>query len=451
MPATRRLLVISYHFPPDGTIGGQRWAGLTKYLARTGWEVHVITASAPGTGEPVPGVHRHFCARRRTLNDVYRARISKSHRPEHESIRAADTSSSAARKSSLIRALATLRRAVGSSMSLPDHGRGWVARATAEANRLMRDLDFYCVVSSGPPHSAHLAGLLATRGTDTKFWIDMRDPWALTHEMNTPEDSFIRAERRLLALFERLIFPHAEKVFANTREFASALQASQPRLNVVHFPNGIDMEQLPPRNDADVEPCSISYVGTLYAGRDLSTVFGAIRDILSESPAAASLLRVNVAGPLESPHRERMRADIDAAGLASLVNVLGVLPRDRALDLLSRSHLALVLAQDQPMCVPAKLYECVGLGVPTLVIAERNSAAAREARRIGAMTLEGDDSAGLTSLLKDMLAGRIPTRIEAKTPISYEDLANEMDRLLHGGERSLSRTHVVRESVPVPV
>jgi glycosyltransferase involved in cell wall biosynthesis len=451
MPATRRLLVISYHFPPDGTIGGQRWAGLTKYLARTGWEVHVITASAPGKGEPVPGVHRHFCARRRTLNDVYRARISKSHRPEHESIRAADTSSSAARKSSLIRALATLRRAVGSSMSLPDHGRGWVARATAEANRLMRDLDFYCVVSSGPPHSAHLAGLLATRGTDTKFWIDMRDPWALTHEMNTPEDSFIRAERRLLALFERLIFPHAEKVFANTREFASALQASQPRLNVVHFPNGIDMEQLPPRNDAGVEPCSISYVGTLYAGRDLSTVFGAIRDILSESPAAASLLRVNVAGPLESPHRERMRADIDAAGLASLVNVLGVLPRDRALDLLSRSHLALVLAQDQPMCVPAKLYECVGLGVPTLVIAERNSAAAREARRIGAMTLEGDDSAGLTSVLKDMLAGRIPTRIEAKTPISYEDLANEMDRLLHGGERSLSRTHVVRESVPVPV
>jgi hypothetical protein len=131
--------------------------------------------------------------------------------------------------------------------------------------------------------------------------------------------------------------------------------------------------------------------------------------------------------------------------------VLGVLPRDRALDLLSRSHLALVLAQDQPMCVPAKLYECVGLGVPTLVIAERNSAAAREARRIGAMTLEGNDRDGLTSLLKDMIAGRIPTRIEAKTPISYEDLACEMDRLLHDGERSLSRTHVVRGSVPIPV
>jgi glycosyltransferase involved in cell wall biosynthesis len=326
-----------------------------------------------------------------------------------------------------------------------------VARATAEANRLMRDREFHCVVSSGPPHSAHLAGLLATRGTDTKFWIDMRDPWALTHEMNTPEDSFIRAERRLLALFERLIFPRAEKIFANTREFASALRTSQPELNVLHFPNGIDMEQLPSRDDARIEPCSISYVGTLYAGRDLSAVFAAIRGILSDCPEAASTIRVNVAGPLESPHRERMRADIDAAGLTSVVNVLGVLPRDRALDLLSRSHLALVLAQDQPMCVPAKLYECVGLGVPTLVIAERYSAAAHEARRIGAMTLEGDDRDGLTSLLKDMLAGRIPKRIESKTPISYEDLAHEMNRLLHDDDQFLPRTHVVRESVPIPV
>jgi hypothetical protein len=47
-PAKRRLLVITYHFPPDGSVGGQRWAGLSKYLARLGWEVHVITAAVPG-------------------------------------------------------------------------------------------------------------------------------------------------------------------------------------------------------------------------------------------------------------------------------------------------------------------------------------------------------------------------------------------------------------------
>src|SRR5436305_8380951 len=73
----RRLLVISYHFPPDGTIGGQRWSGLSKYLARLGWEVHVVTAASPGKGELPAGVHTHFRERRRTLNDFYRARLTR--------------------------------------------------------------------------------------------------------------------------------------------------------------------------------------------------------------------------------------------------------------------------------------------------------------------------------------------------------------------------------------
>jgi hypothetical protein len=128
-----------------------------------------------------------------------------------------------------------------------------------------------------------------------------------------------------------------------------------------------------------------------------------------------------------------MHEEIAAGGLTSHVQIHGVLPRDRALRLLSRSHVAIVLAQDQPMCVPAKLYESVGLGVPTLVIAEENSAAASEARRIGAMTVEGSDVEGVRRILEDMLAGRIPTTFTPKAPITYEELAVEMDRLLSAG------------------
>ena len=133
---------------------------------------------------------------------------------------------------------------------------------------------------------------------------------------------------------------------------------------------------------------------------------------------------------MESPHRRQFEEDIAIAGLSSVVNIHGLLPRARALELLNRSHLSLVLAQDQPMQVPAKLYESVGLGIPTLVIAEATSAAACEARRIGAMTVDGKDVEGLRSIFEDMLAGRIPTKIEAKRPISYEHLAEEWDQFL---------------------
>ena len=49
MNDARRLLVITYHFGPDGPVGGLRWFGITKYLARLGWKVSVITA-APSIG-----------------------------------------------------------------------------------------------------------------------------------------------------------------------------------------------------------------------------------------------------------------------------------------------------------------------------------------------------------------------------------------------------------------
>jgi glycosyltransferase involved in cell wall biosynthesis len=322
-------------------------------------------------------------------------------------------------------------------MYLPDHARGWVSRAAAAARGLVRDRKFDVVITSGPPHSTHLAGMLATRGIDAQFWIDMRDPWSSVHQMHLPQDRIILAERFFLRRLERLVFSRAARVIVNTREFASALRDGEPELDVVWFPNGIDLEQLPARDPSGVEPGSIAYVGALYAGRNLSSVLAAMSLLLRDRPEAASTLRLNVVGPLDSPHRERMHDDIAAAGLASRVSIHGAVPRAQALKLLSRSHLALVLAQDQPMCVPAKLYESVGLGVPTLVIAEEGSAAACEAQRIGAMTLEDGNVEGLRSLMEDMLAGRLPTKIETQTPISYADLAVQMDRLLRGSDGRL--------------
>ncbi|HMH26494.1 MAG TPA: hypothetical protein VK542_07935, partial [Gemmatimonadaceae bacterium] len=165
----------------------------------------------------------------------------------------------------------------------------------------------------------------------------------------------------------------------------------------------------------------------------------AIRLLLNDNPEAATRLRLDVAGPMETPHRRRFEEDIAAAELTSVVHIHGLLSRAQALELLSRSSLALVLAQGQPMQVPAKLYESVALGIPTLVIAEETSAAAHEARRIGAMTLDGENVEGLRALFGDMLAGHLPTKIEAKAPIAYANLAQEWNDLL---QKSLNLEYV---------
>jgi hypothetical protein len=324
------------------------------------------------------------------------------------------------------------RRVMGASLSFPDVARGWVGGAADAARELLRDRKFDIVVSSGPPHLAHFAAMFAMKGYDIPHVIDMRDAWAVVHERHSPVEDFIvvRGERLLLSGLERLMFAHASRIVVNTQEYTAALRRERPDLDVVWFPNGVDVEQLPQRRDEDVVRGSIAHVGALYAGRNLSAVFRAMRAVLDERPDAARVLHVNVVGGMDAPHRERMVSELVAQGLDEMVTIHGMLPRAKAIDLLNRTHLALVLAQNQGIAVPAKLYESVGLGVPTLVIAEEGSASAREARRIGALCVDGDDDAGIRQLLLDMLDGKLPTRMDAIAPITYPDLAVQMDKLL---------------------
>jgi hypothetical protein len=176
-----------------------------------------------------------------------------------------------------------------------------------------------------------------------------------------------------------------------------------------------------------------------------------MRLLAEEGYPGARNLGIHIAGPLESPHREIMQREIEELGLGGQVKVHGMLSRRSALELLARAEMALVLAQNQPLCVPAKLYESVALGTPTLVIAEADSAAAREARRVGAMTVDAEDVTAISAVLMDMLAGNFSDVMEPKTAISYEALARDLDTLLVDELWGLqSHQRVARESLPHP-
>ena len=102
-----------------------------------------------------------------------------------------------------------------------------------------------------------------------------------------------------------------------------------------------------------------------------------------------------------------------------------------ALELMNHSHINLVLAKNQPTQVPAKLYECVAMGHPTLVITQTTSAAAREARRIGATMCEAHDVMGIKAFDQDIWRNA-PGRVDGSSQISCEAIAAEMGALLAG-------------------
>lgn len=426
----RRLLVISFHFPPDGSVGGLRWAGMSKYLARAGWEVHVITA-APAQREPrLSGVHIHVVPRAKTLNDRY-ASWAQRHRSRSTESTVAN-SEAAAHNPSVGEHLGRLRRTLAAALVLPDNARGWLWRAAVAARDLLNEHEFNAVVTSGPPHSSHLVGRLVCIGRSEQHWVDMRDPWAVMDALGTtraPFDSPLMGW--LLPRLERFVFAGKPRVVCNTAEFAEVIQACYPGLGVAYVPNGVDLERLPTSGFQKFNQLTVAYAGTLYANRDLSGVVTAMGEVVSKYPQAAGSLRLRIAGSMEGPHAARFWAAVDAAMLRDIVEWRGLVSPAEALELLGRSHLALVLAQNQPKQVPAKLYECVAMGLPTLVIAESTSSSAREAHRIGAATSEPGDIAGIVRILERVLLDQ-PIASPTRGAISYEDIAERWDALLRG-------------------
>jgi glycosyltransferase involved in cell wall biosynthesis len=429
----KNLLVISYHFPPDQSVGGLRWGGLTKYLARRGWDVHVVTAAQGADGESTGGsVKVHGCRPYRTVNDGYNAaaaawrgkRSGGKPAAERPPDTAPSTSDGARRMSTLRR----VRTEVSQAISLPDYARGWVLPAGLKARSLVRSERIQAVVTSGPPHSAHLAGLIATFGRPDLLTIDMRDPWAgLDASAWGHADSHLA--RWLIPRLERLVFSRARRVIGNTAEFAATLRRSRAGVDVEFIPNGVDTDQLPDPMPPPSPGLTVVHIGTLYGGRDLTPVLAAMRDLFDRVPEARPPSRLVVAGSLNTERARHFKQRVIDLAMEDVVDIRGVIPRAEALELLQRAHLALVLAQNQPMQVPAKLFESLGLEVPTLVITESDSATAQEGRRLGAFVHTPEDIAGMSDVMGRIWQGE-GLRIPPKVPISYESLAARMEAVL---------------------
>ncbi|TVP48879.1 MAG: hypothetical protein EA350_02720 [Gemmatimonadales bacterium] len=437
-PAPPRLLVVSRHAPPGRAIGGLRWWGLSRHLARRGWEVRVLTGQEGADAEAVPpGMTVEVVGTRPTLNDRYLAwKRSRESSPPVASASAPDLPSppggapavgepaSGAGSAGL---LATLRTEVGGLLGFPDVGRGWIEPlAEALALRLSEwrpDL----VVSSGPPHSLHLGTLKGLAGSPVPWIADFRDPWS--DEARAHLD--VGWTRPFLARLEADVVRTAAGVFTTTPELADTFRARYPGLNARWLPNGVDVESLPARPARRGPGLRVAHIGSLYHRRDpVPAVHAFARFVRSNPEARHDGSVLSFVGMVKEEYRERIEAAAREGGVADQVELVGIMPRHEAMAFLASTDVALTLAQDQETAIPAKIYESVGMRIPTLVITESHSASAVAARRLGAGIHEADDLDGMARSLEAAWNGSWTGEIPDGVLLDYADLAAEAERLL---------------------
>ncbi|PAY21321.1 hypothetical protein CKO51_01715 [Rhodopirellula sp. SM50] len=361
----RRMLLISYAYPPTGGGGVQRSVKFAKYLPQYSWRPTVLTAADPS----VPVRDNDLSMELDPQTTVLRARtLEPSYRTKQKLITTGDPSSL-----SFKRWMKRCIRKAGMSLLQPDPQILWNPYAARLATQTLRQIPHAVVYVTGPPFSSFLLGRTLKRRFGLPLVLDFRDEWLLSsqHFENHQRSGIAyRQQRRMLAKVLRAADAVVATTQASADELARQVQESGSRASVHCIYNGYDEDDLTALRPESNPPerLRIVYTGTLWKLTDVSPVVDALIQLAAADPDSAARIDLIIAGR-RTPHQDAQVGQLDATA----VNVQrhDYLPHGKSLELAASADVLLLLLADEPgaeRVVPAKLFEYLALRKPILAI-----------------------------------------------------------------------------------
>jgi hypothetical protein len=392
----KRVLVISYYWPPSGGSGVQRWVKFAKYLPQEGWQPVIYTPENPEytaidhtLGSEIP---REAEILRRPIMEpynVYRRLMGKGASTDMKTLTAgaaggAVTEISSGKKTFKQRLSLWIR----ANVFVPDPRVGWVRPSVRFLKEYLKEHPVDAIVTTGPPHSMHLIGQRLHRDLGLPWIPDFRDPWSrmyyLKHLPMSP-----RTWRRLRAM-EQSVLDECTTVLAVTPLVQEEFQA-QTKTPVAMITNGYDGGDFEQAVEPDGQ-FNIVHTGLFAADGNPLAFWKVLGEKALEDPAFRQALRLRLVGKVD---REVYDA-IAAAGLQDRVVDLGYRDHLTAVrEQLAASVLLLPLRNDpeyRPI-LPGKLFEYLASRRPVLGIGQEDGAMARVLADTGAGLTAGWDNA----------------------------------------------------------
>jgi len=394
----RNLLLVSYQFPPIGGSGVQRAAKLARYLPAAGWRVQVIAAghthyplldpTLAGPPDPNVTVHR-VCG-------LEPAGVARS--ICHPFARMGGGSEWLSGLED--RLYWRLDRVFG-GLPLPETEMLWAPAAVRQARRLVERHGIEAVVTTSPPHTAHLVGMSLRRRLGLPWVADLRDPITdnfAYHPRNRLADRFWR-------WLERTIVAQADRVVVTCPELARRLAERYGRVEDRVFStitNGYDPADAPPpletRPRGD-RPFTLAYVGAFYREQTIGPLLEAVRGLRLRRGDIAAALQLRLVGSLSAAQRRLVQPE-DAAFFVNL----GYRPHAEALREMAEADAVLLLTpahEGGRFCIPAKAFEYLAFGRHIIAVVHRDTALSGILTAAGDVTLlENHEPAALAAAIE---------------------------------------------------
>ena len=392
----KRVLIITYYWPPSGGSGVQRWVKFAKYLPSEGWQPVIYTPENPElttvdktlAAEIPPEaeiVKRHITE----PYGIYRKLMGKGSSTDLKTLTSAGSGSGEVNpinggKKSWKQRLSLFIRG---NFFIPDPRVMWLHPSVKFLKEYLKAHPVDAIVTTGPPQSMHLIGLKLSKTTKLPWIADFRDPWTKMFYFKHLGLSKMAEEKH--HKLEKEVLDGATRVIAVSPMVQKDFQA-MTKTPVELITNGYDEEDFKKDFELD-EYFNITHTGLFASDGNPDTLWKVLGEKCNSDKEFRRSLRIRLVGKTDKEIVE----SIEAAGLGQNLKDFGYQSHEVAVREQRNASVLILPLRKEPeyeAVLPGKLFEYLASRRPILGIGQTEGAMAKIVRDTGSgMVYDWDD------------------------------------------------------------
>ena len=421
----KKVLIITYYWPPSGGSGVQRWLKFAKYLPDSGWDPVIFTPENPDFDLKDESLEKdipeHLEVIKFPIWEPYQLFSKIKGKTKTHPGRLLEQ-----KERGFLEKAAIWMRA---NLLVPDPRIFWVKPSVKFLTDLVKSGQFQAVVTTGPPHSMHLIGLELKRTTGIPWIADFRDPWSQWEFLDKlPMTDRIRKKHEKL---EQNVLKEADAVLTISPRFQQDLaKLAQRKIHLLT--NGYDANDMPSDfspKEKKVGSLHLVYSGVIDSIRNPIPVLKAMKE---EFLPGEEHVKMTFVGKVSEQVRDFVKAD---DWLVERVFFPGYVSHGEVFGFYAKADVLVLILTDTKNAqgnIPGKLFEYLATDVPVLALGDPAGDSAKILQEVGAgEVIRHEDFVKIQVTLRKLMDGLTAKESEVKIDrFSRQSLTQDLAKIL---------------------
>ena len=415
----KKVLIITYHWPPSGGITVLRCLKFVKYLRDFGWEPVVFTASNAAyqfldynNEQDIPeNIEIHKVPITEPVNLFKKLSGRKIDKPLQNI-----TSNSTKKRSSID----VLSMWIRGNFFIPDARYLWIKPSVKYLEKYLKNNKIDAILTDGPPHTNTVIGMRLSQKFNIPWLADFQDPWT---QVDYFSQLYIgRSARNKHLRLEQEVFKTAKKITIASPSWKTDLESiGAKNVDVIYY--GYDETDFKNYKAQTNDTFILFHGGLLGEDRNPIILFEELGKLIKNYPELNQKVSIRLAGEVD----HSIRVKLEETNLIQYTEFLGMIPRKEVLHEYAQASLLLLpinKAENAAGRIPGKLFELLRAEKPILVFGPTNGDVKKivESKEKG-ISFEYDDRKGIAFFLHTTLIKQEQNRYNSS--ISIDEFSNK--------------------------